>query len=132
MLHRYEQTRGLGSGNNQPALNKRIVQGIPLPLPPVAEQEVLVEAVEGQLSVIAHLETQADERLRASLSLRQAILLHAFAGRLVPQDPNDEPVSMLIERIAAERAARAADGAIRSGTRRKGTRRPRPRRPQAS
>jgi type I restriction enzyme S subunit len=42
-----------------------------------------------------------------SQGLRQAILRHALAGKLVPQDPNDEPAAELLKRIAAEREARA-------------------------
>jgi type I restriction enzyme S subunit len=79
-----------------------------VPLPPLAEQEAIVEIVEDQLSVIDHLERDIEAKLRSAAALRQAILKHAFEGRLVPQDPADEPATVLLERIAAERAARAA------------------------
>ena len=81
---------------------------IEFPLPPFAEQDAIVEAVEGQLSVIDHLEADLDAKLESAQSLRQAILRHAFTGQLVPQDPNDEPASELLNRIAAERERRWA------------------------
>ena len=79
------------------------------PLPPLREQEAIVEAVEDQLSVIDHIEADINARLKSARSLRQAILRHAFTGQLVPQDPNDEPASELLKRIAAEREARARE-----------------------
>jgi type I restriction enzyme, S subunit len=77
------------------------------PLPPLPEQEAIVETVEDQLSVIDHLETDLDAKLKNAQALRHGILRHAFTGQLVPQDPNDEPASELLKRIAAEREARA-------------------------
>ena len=74
LLFRYEQTRQLGSGNNQPAMNKRIVEGITIPLPPASEQEAIVEAAEDQVSVIEHLEADLRARAESAYALRQAIL----------------------------------------------------------
>lgn len=77
------------------------------PLPPRAEQAAIVEAVEDQLSVLDHLDADLEAKLKSAQALRQSILRHAFTGQLVPQDPNDEPASELLARIAAEREARA-------------------------
>ena len=79
---------------------------MPIPLPPLEEQDAIVEAVEAQLSVIDHLEFALEAKLKSAQALRQSILKAAFEGKLVPQDPNDEPASELLERIAAERAER--------------------------
>ena len=88
-----------------------------------------MEAVEDQLSVIDHLEADLATKLQTAQALRQSILRHAFTGQLVPQDPNDEPASELLKRIAAEHAARAVQAlaARRTGPKSK-TGCPRPRR----
>ena len=78
-----------------------------VPLPPLPEQEAIVEAVEDQLSVIDHLEANLEAKLTSAQALRQSILRQAFTGQLVPQDPNDEPASELLKRISAEREERA-------------------------
>lgn len=91
-------------------------RNIPVALPPEAEQEAIVEAVEDQLSVIDHLEADLETKLKSAESLRQTILRHAFAGQLVPQDQNDEPASELLKRIAAEREARAREAAAANQT----------------
>lgn len=80
---------------------------IPVPLPPLEEQEAIIEAVEDQLSVIEHLEDDLEAKLKSAQALRQSILRHAFTGRLVRQDPNAEPASELLKRIAADREERA-------------------------
>ena len=79
------------------------------PLPPLPEQEAIVEIVDRQLSVIERLEAEIDSKLKKVQGLRQAILRHAFTGRLVPQNPDDEPASELLKRVAAERGARARE-----------------------
>ncbi|MDQ3773374.1 MAG: restriction endonuclease subunit S [Pseudomonadota bacterium] len=98
---------------NQASINQQDVKRALLPLPPLAEQEAIVDAVEDQLSVIDHLEADLDAKLKNAQVLRQAILRHAFTGQLVPQNPNDEPASELLKRIAAEREARAREYAGR-------------------
>lgn len=90
---------------NQASINQQDVRRTPLPLPSEAEQEAIVEIVEDQLSVIDHLEADLDAKLKSAQALRQAILRRAFAGKLLPQDPKDEPAAELLKRIAAERAA---------------------------
>jgi type I restriction enzyme S subunit len=88
-------------------LNLEDVRPATVAIPSLCEQEAIVEAVEDQLSVIDHLEADLDTKLKNAQSLRQAILRHAFTGQLVPQDPNDEPATELLKRIAAERQRRA-------------------------
>ena len=106
---RYDVTRQVGSGNNQPALNKSRVQKIAFPLPPLVEQYRIVAEVERRLSVIQKVEAAVDASLKRTERLRQSVLKQAFCGRLVPQNPGDEPASALLERIRAERAKRQAN-----------------------
>ncbi len=110
----YERTRQIGSGNNQPALNKSRVQGIVFPLPPLTEQLRIAAEVERRLSVLDELESAVEHSLKRADRLRQSILKDAFEGRLVPQDPNDEPARPLLERIRAERVSAGAGLGSRS------------------
>lgn len=91
-------------------------------LPPLAEQKRIVEEVERLLSVAeAIAATVAVTEARGEV-LRQSILKCAFEGKLVPQDPYDEPASVLLERIRAERQSQAAVNerpVRRRGTRKK-------------
>ena len=103
LMGQYEATRRIGSGNNQPALNKSRVQDIVLPLPPLAEQRRIVAEVERRLSVIQQAEAAVEASLQRAERLRQSILKRAFSGELAPQDPDDEPASVLLERIRAQR-----------------------------
>ena len=81
------------------------VSGLPIPLPPLAEQRRIVAELERRLSVIQQAEETVEASLKRAERLRQSILKQAFSGHLVPQDPNDEPASLLLERIRAQREA---------------------------
>jgi len=72
------------------------------PLMSVQEQHQIVQEIESRLSVCGHLEQEIDKALEQSEALRQSILKKAFEGRLVPQDPNDEPAGELLKRIKRE------------------------------
>lgn len=83
------------------------INSITLPLPPLAEQERIVAEVERRLSVVQEMEVSIEASIKRAERLRQAILKRAFEGKLVPQDPSDEPASELLKRIKAERQAAA-------------------------
>ena len=89
----------------QANVNGTKLGAMPIPLPPLAEQHRIVAEVERRLSVVQQAETVVGASLKRAGRLRQSILKQAFSGKLVPQDPNDEPASALLERIRAERAA---------------------------
>jgi type I restriction enzyme, S subunit len=90
------------------------IELIRLPLPPLTEQSAIVEAVNEKLSQIDAMEAEVERGLARASRLRQAILKSAFEGKLVPQDPTDEPASVLLERIKQERASQAGNQAKRS------------------
>jgi type I restriction enzyme S subunit len=90
----------------QKNINNEILRALPIPLPPLDEQQAIVDCVEDQLSVLEHTNDDLDVQRQNALALRQTILRHAFTGRLVFQDPNDEPAAELLRRIAERREAR--------------------------
>lgn len=87
-----------------------------LPLPPLAEQHRIVAEVDRRLSTVDELESFFTANLKRAERLRQAILKRAFEGKLVAQDPKDEPASALLECIRAERARTTLEGKTRKST----------------
>jgi type I restriction enzyme S subunit len=81
---------------------------MPFPLRPRASQQAIVERLDASLSSVFHLSGEIKSAKARAARLRQAILKKAFEGKLVPQDPNDEPASVLLERIRASRSATPA------------------------
>lgn len=102
----HQQLFGQVQGMTRPGINGEILRRIAVPLPPLAEQQQIVAEVERRLSIIAQTEAVLDINLKLAESARQSILEKAFAGKLVLQDPNDEPASVLLERIREERQKR--------------------------
>jgi len=93
------------TGSAQPKLTQANLNRISAPLPPLKEQLFIVEEVERRLSVVDKLEATVEANLKQAGGLRQSILKQAFSGELVPQDADDEPASVLLERIREERQA---------------------------
>ncbi|MCA1706767.1 MAG: restriction endonuclease subunit S [Actinobacteria bacterium] len=77
---------------------------LPVPIPPQNEQSALVDLIEDHLIELNRLDNALQGALKQSAYLRRSLLIEAFAGRLVTQEPNDEPAAVLLERIRAERA----------------------------
>ncbi len=84
-------------------LNQRILYEMPVPVCSIGEQIEIIQEIQKQFSVTEQFEQTIDTELQKSEALRQSILKKAFSGQLVPQDPADEPASVLLERIRAEK-----------------------------
>nr|WP_284699001.1 restriction endonuclease subunit S [Sphingomonas lycopersici] len=93
------------TGTDLPHISGNDILTTPCPLPPLDVQKEIVRSVRATFARADRLEAEA-ARTRALIDrLESAILAKAFRGELVPQDPNDEPTSVLLDRIRAERAA---------------------------
>lgn len=77
----YENTRRVGSGNNQKALNKERVRAIRIPFAPIAEQSIIVKEIEKRLSICENIEQTVNTALAQADTMRQSILKQAFEGK---------------------------------------------------
>lgn len=86
----------------QTNLTLEVCRGLPVPVPPLAEQAEIVRLLNQQLGSLTEQGQAIDRALAMASAQRQNILRAAFSGQLVPQDLNDEPASVLLERIRAQ------------------------------
>ena len=91
-------------GTTMHNLNEGILHRIPVPVCSRHEQDEVFNEIRRQYQRLDELEAVIDFEVANSASLRQSILTKAFAGRLVLQDLNDEPASVLLDRIKEEKA----------------------------
>ena len=87
-----------------------------IPYPEQCQQEYIVHEIESRLSVCDKIEETIADSLQQAEALRLSILKKAFEGKLVPQDPNDEPAERLLERIRAEKKAAEQRNVYRKNT----------------
>jgi type I restriction enzyme S subunit len=90
-------------GTGQPNVNGNTLSKLVLPFPPIDEQKVIVNELEKSFSLISNIEKVLINNDKYIQNLRKSILKVAFEGKLVSQDPNDEPAAILLERIKRER-----------------------------
>ncbi|MCL1996609.1 MAG: restriction endonuclease subunit S [Defluviitaleaceae bacterium] len=109
------------SATTLPIINKRNFEKLLFPLPPLAEQHRIVAAIESAFAVIDEIERNKADLQAAVATAKQKILSLAISGKLVPQDPSDEPASVLLDRIKAEREKLIKAGKIRADKRKKDT-----------
>lgn len=81
---------------------------LPLPIPPLSEQNRILEEIDRCFSVVDEMEKTIEQSLNQAERLRHSILKKAFEGKLVPQDPNDEPAERLLGWIKTEKARQQA------------------------
>ena len=108
-----------GVGNQDLGLTRMV--NIVLAICSVDEQEEVVEIIEDKTSICDQLDQTLTTALQQAEALRQSILKKAFSGQLVPQDPNDEPARVLLERIQAEKVLQYGQSQSRKINKRKTT-----------
>ena len=98
------------TGSAQPKLSQEKLNKILLPLPPLSEQRRIVEKIEGLLALVDDLETNKTDLQSYIKQAKSKVLEMAIRGELVPQNPEDEPASVLLERIKKEQKSSKSKG----------------------
>lgn len=100
----YLRSRATGTAGNMPKINSKTLMSLTVPMPPDEEIAVIVLKLRENFAWLNSTLNEATSALRLLNHLEQATLAKAFRGELVPQDPNEEPASILLERIREARA----------------------------
>ena len=101
LMAQRDHFKALGGGGAQPNISKDIIVSYPFPLPPILEQRSIVANLEELFKIADSLGAAVDGLENTAKRLGKKILDLAIRGKLVPQDPNDEPAHELVKRIAA-------------------------------
>lgn len=94
---------------NLASISQRVLGRLPIPIPPLEEQAEILQAITARLTAADRLGAALARQLDRTQFARESLLREAFAGRLVPQDPKEEPASVLLDRIATEKAQREGE-----------------------
>lgn len=97
----------------QPSLSMGTIRKIPVPIPPIEEQQEIETLIEAAIERVVEVECDLAESESSLTQLDQSILAKAFRGELVPQDPRDEPASELLARIRSARQANSSHSSSR-------------------
>ncbi|HEO6940883.1 TPA: restriction endonuclease subunit S, partial [Streptococcus agalactiae] len=104
-------------GVKMPRVNATFLNSTLLPLPPLSEQKRIVEQIERALEKVDAYSESYNKLQELDKSfpdkLKKSILQYAMQGKLVPQDPNDEPVEVLLEKIQAEKQKLYEEGKLK-------------------
>ena len=95
----------LQRGTSYPAVRNNDILNYTFLLPPLDEQEQIVSQIEQGFSLIENTTQIIESSLQNLQTMKMSVLKQAFEGKLVPQDPNDEPASVLLERIKSTKAS---------------------------
>ena len=101
------------AGGGQPNIKLELLNDYPFPLPPKEEQKEIVRKVEQLFAFADKIEARYTKAKTILDKLPQSILAKAFRGELVPQNPNDEPASVLLERIKKEKEKLAGEKKVK-------------------
>ena len=102
-----------GKGIGLQGLSSNALHNIIVPVPPVEEQKRIVDSIDSVLSLIEQIESHKQSLSSQIDNIKSKILDLAIRGKLVPQNPNDEPASVLLERIRAEKEELIKQGKIK-------------------
>ena len=102
-----------GNGIGLQGLSSNALHNIIVPVPPVEEQKRIVDSIDSVLSLIEQIESHKQNLSSQIDNIKSKILDLAIRGKLVPQDSNDEPASVLLERIRAEKEELIKQGKIK-------------------
>ena len=102
-----------GNGIGLQGLSSNALHNIIVPVPPVEEQKRIIDSIDSVLSLIEQIESHKQSLSSQIDNIKSKILDLAIKGKLVPQDPNDEPASVLLERIRAEKEELIKQGKIK-------------------